>query len=54
MSLKRAIVLNQRRYKWRRVLNRLRLNIFDYEDQGKLAKAEAIMDKIARRLRGAS
>lgn len=45
-NLKSAIVHNQRFHKYEKMLRRIRLNIFEYEDQGKLDKAQRIIDKI--------
>ena len=45
-SLKQAIRDNQRFHKYERLLRHIRLRIFDYEDQGKLAKAHRIIEKI--------
>ena len=39
-SLRQAIRENRRFHKYERMLRRIRLRIFDYEDQGKLDKAE--------------
>ena len=46
MSLRRSIRDNQRHYKYEAMLRRIRLRIFDYEDSGKLGKAERIMERI--------
>lgn len=47
MSLKDAIARNQRRQarfkKYERILRRVRQRVFDYEDAGKLDKAQNIM-----------
>jgi len=45
-TLKEAIRENQRHYKYERMLRRIRLNIFEYEDAGKLEKAQRIIGKI--------
>jgi hypothetical protein len=45
-SLKQAIKDNQRFCKYERLLRRIRLRIYEYEDQGKLEKAHRIIDKI--------
>jgi hypothetical protein len=45
-SMKQAIRDNQRFHKYEKVLRRVRLRIFDYEDQGKLAKAQRIIERI--------
>jgi hypothetical protein len=45
-SLKQAIRDNQRFHKYERLLRRIRLRIFDYEDNGKLAKANRIIERI--------
>ena len=45
-SLKRAIRDNQRFHKYERLLRRIRLRVFDYEDQGKRAKAERVIARI--------
>ncbi|MBA2114079.1 hypothetical protein [Bremerella alba] len=42
-TLKKAIRNNRRHYKYERMLRRIRLNIFEYEDQGKLEKAQRII-----------
>ena len=44
-SLKQAIRDNRRHYKYERMLRRIRLSIFEYEDQGKLEKAQRIIAK---------
>lgn len=43
MVLKLKISANQRFHKYERMLRRIRLRIFDYEDQGKLDKAQRII-----------
>jgi hypothetical protein len=45
-SLKQAIRDNRRFRKYERMLRRIRLCIFDYEDSGKLDKAERIIARI--------
>ena len=45
-SLKQAIRDNQRFHKYERMLRRIRLRIFDYEDQGQLEQAQRIIDRI--------
>ncbi len=45
-SLKRAIRDNQRFHKYERMLRRIRLRVFDYEDRGKRAKAEGVIARI--------
>jgi hypothetical protein len=45
-SLKQAIKDNQRFCKYERLLRRIRLRIYEYEDQGKLDKAHRVIDKI--------
>ncbi|OYW23720.1 MAG: hypothetical protein B7Z55_03255 [Planctomycetales bacterium 12-60-4] len=45
-TLREAIQDNQRHYKYERMLRRLRLRIFEYEDAGKLGKAHRVIDKI--------
>ena len=45
-SLKQAVRDNQRHYKYERILRRIRLNIFEYEDAGKLEKAQRIIAQI--------
>lgn len=44
-TLKKAIRDNRRHYKYERMLRRIRLNIFVYEEQGKLEKAHRIITK---------
>ena len=44
--LKRAIRDNQRFWKYERLLRRIRLRTFDYEDAGKLDKARRIIARI--------
>jgi hypothetical protein len=45
-SLKRAIRDNQRFCKYERMLRRIRLRVFGYEDAGKLDKAERVIARI--------
>ena len=45
-SLRRAIRDNQRFHKYERTLRRIRLRIFDHENQGKLEKAQRIIERI--------
>ncbi len=45
-SLQRKIRENQRFHKYERMLRRLRLRIFEYEDAGKLEKAHRVIAKI--------
>lgn len=45
-SLKRKIRENQRFHKYERILRRIRLRIFEYEDQGKLDKAQRVIARI--------
>ena len=45
-SLKQAIRDNQRFFKYERILRRIRLRIFDYEDMGKLDKVKRIIERI--------
>lgn len=49
-ELKRAIWRNQQRHKARRLLNRIRLRWFDYEDAGKLDKAKRIMRRLTEKI----
>ncbi|QDU94067.1 hypothetical protein [Lignipirellula cremea] len=42
-NLKQAIRDNQRHYKYERLLRRLRLNIFEFEDAGKREKAQRVI-----------
>jgi hypothetical protein len=44
--LKQAIRDNRRFHKYERLLRRIRLRTFDYEDMGKLAKARRIIARI--------
>lgn len=45
-SLQRKIRENQRFHKYERILRRIRLRIFEYEDAGKLDKAHRVIAKI--------
>ena len=45
-SLQRKIRENQRFHKYERILRRIRLRIFEYEDQGKLEKAHRVIGRI--------
>ena len=45
-SLRQAIRDNRRFHKYERLLRRIRLRVFDYEDQGKLDKAQRIIQRI--------
>jgi hypothetical protein len=45
-SLKQAIKDNRRFHKYERLLRHIRQRIFDYEDQGKLEKANRLIEKI--------
>ena len=45
-SLRQAIRDNQRFHKYERLLRHIRLRIFDYEDQGKLEKAQRVIARI--------
>lgn len=45
-TLRKAIRENQRHYKYERMLRRIRLRIFDYEDDGNLDKAHQVIAKI--------
>lgn len=47
-SLRQAVRDNRRFHKYERTLRRIRLCIFDYEDSGKLDKAERIIARIKR------
>ncbi len=46
LSLKQKIRSNQRFHQYERLLRKIRLRIFDYEDQGTLDKAQQIIAKI--------
>ena len=45
-SLRQAIRDNQRFCKYERTLRRIRLRIFDYEDDGRLDQAKRIIERI--------
>jgi len=45
-SLRRAIRDNRRFHKYEAMLRRIRLRIFEYEDQGRLEQARRIIDRI--------
>jgi hypothetical protein len=45
-SLRQAIRDNQRFCKYEKLLRRIRLRIFNYEDQGKLEKAQRVIARI--------
>lgn len=45
-SLRQAIRDNQRFCKYEAMLRRIRLRIFEYEDQGKLDKAQRVIERI--------
>ena len=45
-SLKQAIRDNRRFHKYERMLRRIRLCVFDYEDSGRLDQAERIITRI--------
>lgn len=45
-SLRRAIRDNRRFHKYEAMLRRIRLRIFEYEDQGKLDRVERIIARI--------
>jgi len=45
-SLRQAILDNQRFCKYEKLLRRIRLRIFDYDDLGKLDKARRIIERI--------
>ena len=45
-SLRQAIRDNRRFHKYERLLRQIRLRIFDYEDAGRLDKAQQIIDRI--------
>ena len=46
ISLRQAIRDNQRFHKYEAMLRRIRLRVFDYEDQGKSEKAERVIERI--------
>ena len=45
-SLKQTIRDNRRFHKYERILRRIRLRVFGYEDAGKLDKAERVIARI--------
>jgi hypothetical protein len=45
-SLRKAVRDNRRFHKYERLLRHIRLRIFDYEDSGKLEKAQRIIERI--------
>ncbi|HBN74927.1 MAG TPA: hypothetical protein DD473_03715 [Planctomycetaceae bacterium] len=45
-TLQKAIRDNQRHYKYERMLRRIRLRIFEYEDAGNLVKTQRVITKI--------
>ena len=45
-SLRQAIRDNRRFHKYERMLRRIRLRIFNYEDQGKLENAQRVIARI--------
>jgi hypothetical protein len=47
-SLKQAIRDNRRFHKYEKLLRRIRLCIFDYEDSGRLEKAQRVIQRIKR------
>jgi len=47
-SLRQAIRDNQRFHKYERMLRRIRLRTFEYEDSGKLEKAQRVIERIKR------
>lgn len=47
-SLRQSIRDNRRFFKYERMLRRIRLRIFNYEDQGKLEKAQRVIERIKR------
>jgi hypothetical protein len=47
-SLKQAIRDNRRFHKYKKLLRRIRRCIFDYEDSGKLEKAQRVIERIKR------
>ncbi len=44
-SLKQAVRDNRRFHKYEAMLRRIRLRLFDYEDEGKLEKAQHAIDR---------
>ena len=47
-SLRQAIKDNRRFHKYERMLRRIRLRVFQYEDEGRLEKAQRIIERIKR------
>lgn len=47
-SLRQAIRDNRRFWKYEKLLRRIRLRIFNYEDQGKLEKAQRVIQRVKR------
>ena len=45
-SLKRAIRDNRRFHKYEAMLRRIRLRVFQYEDTGKMEKAQRVIERI--------
>jgi len=45
-TLRQAIRDNQRHFKYERMLRRIRLRVFEYEDAGNLEKAQRVIAKI--------
>lgn len=45
-SVKRALWENRRFCKYERTLRQIRLRIYEYEDQGKLEKAQRVIERI--------
>lgn len=45
-TLREAIRDNQRHYKYEQMLRQIRLRIFEYEDSGKIEKAQRVVAKI--------
>jgi hypothetical protein len=49
-SLEYKIIQNRRKKKWLKIIHRLRLNYFDYEDQGKGEKSMRLIEKISNKV----
>jgi len=49
-TLASKIVDNRRKVKWRKLQNRLRLQYFKYEDEGKLDKYATLMERIRKEM----
>lgn len=49
-TLEQRIVDNRRKVKWRRIQNRIRLQHYRYEDEGKLDKALALLERIRKEM----